>query len=214
MGAHWESYSVSELSQSHWLLCGQHWHWRLDIRKGTTSHLLFIPYPLLSWVRSHQTFSLCVQPHLVLGLISQIVKVCSCLYSYFQSSNNAWIWSHDVTFWIQCEAYFAYFAQIQLLSTVNLKQTPELAELLDETEEFEELWSMPAEKILLRWMNFHLRKAGHKRTVSNFTTDVRVSLLHRAWWISTLHFSDFQISRANTLFLFRMVQRIVSSCTS
>jgi plastin-1 len=76
------------------------------------------------------------RPHLVLGLISQIVK-------------------------------------IQLLSTVNLKQTPELAELLDETEEFEELWSMPAEKILLRWMNFHLRKAGHKKTVSNFTTDVR-----------------------------------------
>ncbi|KAG0559488.1 hypothetical protein KC19_10G108900 [Ceratodon purpureus] len=76
------------------------------------------------------------RPHLVLGLISQIVK-------------------------------------IQLLATVNLKQTPELAELMDETEEFEELWSMPAEKILLRWMNFHLRKAGHKKTVSNFTSDVK-----------------------------------------
>uniref|UniRef100_A0A7I4AZU4 Uncharacterized protein n=1 Tax=Physcomitrium patens TaxID=3218 RepID=A0A7I4AZU4_PHYPA len=76
------------------------------------------------------------RPHLVLGLISQIVK-------------------------------------IQLLATVNLKQTPELAELLDETEEFDELWSMPAEKILLRWMNFHLKKAGHKKTVSNFTTDVK-----------------------------------------
>lgn len=33
---------------------------------------------------------------------------------------------------------------------------------------------MPAEKILLRWMNFHLKKAGHKKTVSNFTTDVKV----------------------------------------
>ena len=34
---------------------------------------------------------------------------------------------------------------------------------------------MPAEKILLRWMNFHLRKAGHMKTVSNFSSDVKVS---------------------------------------
>jgi hypothetical protein len=33
---------------------------------------------------------------------------------------------------------------------------------------------MPAEKILLRWMNFHLRKAGHWKIVSNFSSDVKV----------------------------------------
>lgn len=35
---------------------------------------------------------------------------------------------------------------------------------------------MPAEKILLRWMNFHLRKAGYKKIVSNFTSDVKVTV--------------------------------------
>lgn len=30
------------------------------------------------------------------------------------------------------------------------------------------------EKVLLKWMNFHLKKAGYKKTVSNFTSDVKV----------------------------------------
>ncbi|KAL1344075.1 hypothetical protein HN51_017971 [Arachis hypogaea] len=74
--------------------------------------------------------------HLVLGLISQIIK-------------------------------------IQLLADLNLKKTPQLVELVDDSKEMEELMNLPPEKILLRWMNFHLKKAGYKKIVTNFSSDVK-----------------------------------------
>lgn len=39
----------------------------------------------------------------------------------------------------------------------------------------EELMNLPPEKILLRWMNFHLKKSEYKRIVSNFSSDVKVT---------------------------------------
>ncbi|WVZ08212.1 hypothetical protein V8G54_021558 [Vigna mungo] len=74
--------------------------------------------------------------HLVLGLISQIIK-------------------------------------IQLLADLNLKKTPQLVELVSDSEGMEELMSLAPEKILLRWMNFHLKKSGYKKIVTNFSSDVR-----------------------------------------
>lgn len=76
------------------------------------------------------------RPHLVVGLISQIIK-------------------------------------IQLLADLNLKKTPQLVELVDDGKDVEELMSLAPEKVLLRWMNFHLKKAGYKRTVTNFSSDVK-----------------------------------------
>jgi hypothetical protein len=32
--------------------------------------------------------------------------------------------------------------------------------------------------MLLKWMNFHLKKAGYKKTVTNFSTDVKVCIVH------------------------------------
>ncbi|XP_039045381.1 fimbrin-2-like [Hibiscus syriacus] len=74
--------------------------------------------------------------HLVLGLISQIIK-------------------------------------IQLLADLNLKKTPQLVELVGDSKDVEELMSLPPEKILLRWMNFQLKKSPYKKIVSNFSTDVK-----------------------------------------
>ncbi|XP_022758779.1 fimbrin-2 [Durio zibethinus] len=74
--------------------------------------------------------------HLVLGLISQIIK-------------------------------------IQLLADLNLKKTPQLVELVDDSKDVEELMSLPPEKILLRWMNFQLKKSPYKKVVTNFSTDVK-----------------------------------------
>ncbi|ESW12723.1 hypothetical protein PHAVU_008G136800 [Phaseolus vulgaris] len=74
--------------------------------------------------------------HLVLGLISQIIK-------------------------------------IQLLADLNLKKTPQLVELVSDSEDMEELMSLAPEKILLRWMNFHLKKSDYKKIVTNFSSDVR-----------------------------------------
>ncbi|KAM6553982.1 hypothetical protein CsatB_014744 [Cannabis sativa] len=76
------------------------------------------------------------RPHLVLGLISQIIK-------------------------------------IQLLADLNLKKTPQLVELVDDSKDVEELMSLPPDKVLLKWMNFHLQKAGYKKPVNNFSSDLK-----------------------------------------
>ncbi|GMH12576.1 hypothetical protein Nepgr_014417 [Nepenthes gracilis] len=76
------------------------------------------------------------RPHLVMGLISQIIK-------------------------------------IQLLADLNLKKTPQLVELVEDSNEVEELMGLPPEKLLLKWMNFHLKKAGYRKQVTNFTNDLK-----------------------------------------
>lgn len=50
-------------------------------------------------------------------------------------------------------------------------------------QDVEELIGLAPEKVLLKWMNFHLKKAGYKKTVSNFSSDLKVhcfslSLVH------------------------------------
>ncbi|GAB4841511.1 Fimbrin-2 [Ancistrocladus abbreviatus] len=67
----------------------------------------------------------------------------------------------------------AQIIKIQLLADLNLKKTPQLVELVDNSEDVEELMSLPPEKILLRWMNFQLKKAGYKKTVTNFSSDIK-----------------------------------------
>ncbi|MFS7963658.1 putative actinin-type actin-binding domain, calponin domain, EF-hand domain pair, fimbrin/Plastin [Helianthus anomalus] len=76
------------------------------------------------------------KPHLVLGLISQIIK-------------------------------------IQLLADLSLRKTPQLLELVDEDDDVEELVASSPEKVLLKWMNFHLKKAGYEKSVTNFSTDLQ-----------------------------------------
>ncbi|KAK6286900.1 PREDICTED: fimbrin-5 [Theobroma cacao] len=76
------------------------------------------------------------RPHLVLGLISQIIK-------------------------------------IQLLADLNLKKTPQLVELVDDSNDVEELLGLPPEKVLLKWMNFHLKKVGYEKQVTNFSSDLK-----------------------------------------
>lgn len=74
--------------------------------------------------------------HLVLGLISQIIKM-------------------------------------QLLADLNLKKTPQLVEIVDDKQEVEELMHLPPDKVLLRWLNFQLHKAGYEKSVSNFSSDLK-----------------------------------------
>ncbi|CAH0490504.1 unnamed protein product [Peronospora farinosa] len=63
--------------------------------------------------------------------------------------------------------------KIQLTSTINLKNHPELMRLLLDGETLEEFMKLPPDQILLRWMNYHLKTAGHPKKVTNFSTDVQ-----------------------------------------
>ncbi|KAL4139950.1 hypothetical protein PRNP1_015379 [Phytophthora ramorum] len=63
--------------------------------------------------------------------------------------------------------------KIQLTSTINLKNHPELMRLLLDGETLEAFMKLPPDQILLRWMNYHLKAAGHPKKVTNFSSDVQ-----------------------------------------
>jgi len=64
--------------------------------------------------------------------------------------------------------------KLQLLNSINLKNHPELIRLLEEGEELSDLLKLPPDQLLLRWFNYHLKRANHK-TIHNFGSDVKDS---------------------------------------
>uniref|UniRef100_A0A7N6FIR4 Plastin-3 n=1 Tax=Anabas testudineus TaxID=64144 RepID=A0A7N6FIR4_ANATE len=74
------------------------------------------------------------KPHLVLGLLWQIIK-------------------------------------IGLFAVIELSRNEAIAALLEEGESLEALMKLSPEELLLRWANFHLKKAG--MSISNFSGDVK-----------------------------------------
>lgn len=62
-----------------------------------------------------------------------------------------------------------------LLSKISLQCHPELFRLLEEDEKLEDFLKLPADMILLRWFNFHLKAAKWHREVKNFSSDVKDS---------------------------------------
>lgn len=74
--------------------------------------------------------------------------------------------------------------RIQLLSQISLRNFPELVVLLNDGETMAEFMKLHPEVILLRWLNFHLKKSHSDKVVKNFTTDLQDSevysiVLHR-----------------------------------
>jgi len=65
--------------------------------------------------------------------------------------------------------------KIGLFARINLTSHPELYRLLEMGESVEDLMKLPTEQILLRWFNYHLKKAGHPRRVHNFGNDIKDS---------------------------------------
>jgi plastin-1 len=64
--------------------------------------------------------------------------------------------------------------KIHLLNSINLKNHPELVRLLEAGEELADLLKLPPDQLLLRWFNYHLKRANHKK-IHNFSGDVRDS---------------------------------------
>jgi len=65
--------------------------------------------------------------------------------------------------------------RIGLLSSISLQNHPELFRLLEEGEEIGELLKLSPEQILLRWVNYHLKNAGHPKRIKNFGGDIKDS---------------------------------------
>ncbi|XP_047970682.1 fimbrin-5-like [Salvia hispanica] len=63
--------------------------------------------------------------------------------------------------------------KIQLLSDLDIKKTPQLVELMEDSTDVEELMGLAPEKVLLKWMNFHLKRAGFEKEVTNFSSDLK-----------------------------------------
>ncbi|KAG5843501.1 hypothetical protein ANANG_G00151600 [Anguilla anguilla] len=77
------------------------------------------------------------KPHLVLGLLWQIIK-------------------------------------IGLFADIELSRNEALAALLREGETLEDLMKLSPEELLLRWVNYHLEKAGWNK-INNFSSDIKDS---------------------------------------
>lgn len=62
--------------------------------------------------------------------------------------------------------------RIGLFNQIDLVHVPGLFRLLNEDESIDDLRRLSPEQILLRWVNYHLARAGTQRRLGNFTTDV------------------------------------------
>jgi len=62
--------------------------------------------------------------------------------------------------------------RIGLLNDINLQNHPRLMILLKDGEELDALKKLSPEQILIRWVNYHLQRAGVDLQIKNFTDDI------------------------------------------
>ncbi|KAH3767569.1 hypothetical protein Pelo_556 [Pelomyxa schiedti] len=65
----------------------------------------------------------------------------------------------------------AEIIKVGLLSKISLSSTPQLAVLIERTETLSHLAVLNAEQLLLRWVNYHLKRQGTKLSARNFASD-------------------------------------------
>lgn len=68
--------------------------------------------------------------------------------------------------------------RIGLFNQITLEHCPGLVHLLKDGEEMQELMQLSPEAILIRWVNYHLEKAGVNRRLNNFTGDIKDSVVY------------------------------------
>jgi plastin-1 len=110
------------------------------------------------------------------------------------------------------------------LTTKIRKNRSQLQQLVKDDEEARDVASLPPQDILVRWINFHLKKAEHDQTVRALTPDLKARTpsrprVHRdpMWvvgelWVSLLGFgvdrcANEQDSVALTLLLWSLAPR-------
>lgn len=51
--------------------------------------------------------------------------------------------------------------------------------------------ALPPDKVLLRWMNFQLKKSGYKKEVTNFSTDLKVKEFFSSFQFHLVRYSIY-----------------------
>lgn len=75
--------------------------------------------------------------------------------------------------------FIFFFFQIGLFNQITLEHCPGLVQLVNRGEEMADLMKLSPESILLRWVNYHLERAGVPRRITNFTSDIKVMLFFK-----------------------------------
>ncbi|XP_042894808.1 plastin-2 isoform X1 [Parasteatoda tepidariorum] len=68
--------------------------------------------------------------------------------------------------------------RIGLFNQISLEHCPGLVQLVSSGEDMSDLMKLSPENILLRWVNYHLERAGSQRRITNFTTDIKDSEIY------------------------------------
>lgn len=119
------------------------------------------------------------KPHLVLGLLWQIIKIG--LFADIELSRN------EGTGKSSCILNIPHIWVCVPLAPLGLSycrshdhclHSTALAALLKDGETLEDLMKLSPEELLLRWANFHLENAGWQK-INNFSTDIRVGPPHQ-----------------------------------
>jgi hypothetical protein len=63
-----------------------------------------------------------------------------------------------------------------LTKKISLKDCPEIMRLAEEGEQLSDLLKLAPEAILIRWLNFHLRKNSCEKKVTNLGKDLADSV--------------------------------------
>jgi len=63
-----------------------------------------------------------------------------------------------------------------LTKKISLKDCPEIMRLANEGESLQDMLKLPPESILIRWLNFHLKKVGTEKQVTNLGSDLKDSV--------------------------------------
>lgn len=66
--------------------------------------------------------------------------------------------------------------RMYLTKAIDLQHVPELMRLAEEGEELKDLQKLPPETILIRWINYHLKKKEQERKVKNLGADLKDSI--------------------------------------
>merc|ERR1711953_1123565 len=68
--------------------------------------------------------------------------------------------------------------KMYLFKQITISQVPGLVNLLRDGEELSELMKLSPEQLLLRWVNYQLKKAGSDRRANNFSGDIKDSEIY------------------------------------